>query len=252
MTPVVLVISGHDPSGGAGLVADIQSVSACGAHPTLAISALTEQDTRNAYAVFPVPVPQLLAQIQRVVADIRPQAIKIGLLPNPTIAQSLLPVLDRLADVPLVLDPVLIASGGGTLADADLTPLLREALIPRATVVTPNLPEAQALTGHPDPVEAGHALVGMGAGWALVTGGDAATPDVANHLIGPECITTRWPRRPGSFHGTGCTLASALAAGLALGRSVPEAALAAQQFVDRALSTALRPGRGQAIPHRQR
>ena len=252
MTPNVLVISGHDPSGGAGLVADIQTISACGAHPTLAISAITEQDTANAYAVFPVPADQLLAQLDRVVADIPPQAIKIGLLPSPASAQALLPLLDRLQDVPVVLDPVLVASGGGSLAEADLVPVLRDALIPRATVVTPNTLEALALTGQDDPATAGHALVALGARWALVTGGDAPTHDVCNHLIGAETVTTRWPRRAGSFHGTGCTLASALAAGLALGRSVPEAALGAQQFVDRALASALRPGQGQSIPRRFR
>jgi len=253
MIPVVLVISGHDPSGGAGQIADIQTVSSLGAHPALAITALTEQDTRNAYAVFPCPPEQVTAQLERLIVDMRPAAVKIGLLPNVAVAESILSILDRLDDVPIVIDPVLIASGGGALAESDLVPVLKRQLIPRCTVVTPNLPEALALTGQSDARAAAETLLKLGADWALVTGGDADTIDVENLLLGDSGVTmTRWTRRPGNFHGTGCTLASALATRLAQGHDVPAAAAAAQAFVDESLASALRPGTGQAIPNRQR
>ena len=252
MTPIVLVISGHDPSGGAGQIADVQTVSALGAHPALAITALTEQNTQNAYAVFATPADQVRAQLERLAEDMRPAAIKIGLLPSVDVAAALLPTLDALDGVPIVLDPVLIASGGGALAESSLVPFLKAQLLKRCTVITPNLPEAAALTGETNPQAAADALLRLGARWALVTGGDAATEQVDNLLAGESGSTIqRWPRRVGQFHGTGCTLAAALATHLALGLDVPAASKAAQAYVDRSLAGATRPGAGQSIPNRQ-
>mgnify|MGYP000082464367 CR=1 FL=1 len=201
MTPIVLVISGHDPSGGAGQIADVQTVSALGAHPALAITALTEQNTQNAYAVFATPADQVRAQLERLAEDMRPAAIKIGLLPSVDVAAAILPTLDALDGVPIVLDPVLIASGGGALAESSLVPFLKAQLLKRCTVITPNLPEAAALTGETNPQAAADALLRLGARWALVTGGDAATEQVSNLLAGASASFTarvarwrlRWP-----------------------------------------------------------
>lgn len=253
MPPVVLVFSGHDPSGGAGQIADVQAITANGAHPAVVLTALTEQDTRNAYAVHAVPPDQVRAAAQRMIADCPIAAVKIGLLPTLAVAEVIGELIDAL-DVPVVLDPVLVASGGADLAEAALVPRLRDALIGQATLVTPNLPEARALTGKTDAAQAGHDLLALGADWALVTGGDSTDDPLVNQLIGPRATprttTTRWPRRAGRFHGTGCTLAAAAAARLARGETVPAAAAAAQQYVDTTLAAAFTPGRGQAIPRR--
>lgn len=253
MKPVVLVFSGHDPSGGAGQIADVQAITAAGAHPAVVITALTEQDTGNAYAVHPVEAAHVRDAARRVLDDCPIAAVKIGLLPQPDVALAVTELIRGL-NCPVVLDPVLVASGGADLADAALVPVLRDTLMPLTTVVTPNAPEAVALTGESGAEPAAMALLDLGAQWALVTGGDTDDDPLANVLAGPReqpmIVTRHWPRRPGRFHGTGCTLAASLAANLALGRSLPQASDDAQRYVDQALARAFTPGRGQAIPAR--
>ncbi|HXF07446.1 MAG TPA: PfkB family carbohydrate kinase [Candidatus Acidoferrales bacterium] len=249
--PTVLVLSGHDPSGGAGQQADIEAIAAQGAHAAVAITCLTVQDTANVRCVEAVAPELIIAQAEAVLADQPVAAIKLGLLGTGAIVTAVAALLARYPAIPVVTDPVLVATGGGRLAADDLIPAVRAALLPRTTVLTPNAPEARALAGIDDLATSAEALRALGAQYVLVTGGDEPGARVENRLHGPEGAQAfTWPRLPGPFHGSGCTLAAALAARLALGESVALAAERAQAYVARTLTAAFRPGRGAAIPRR--
>ncbi len=251
--PVVLVIAGHDPSGGAGITADIQAVTANGAHPATVITALTVQDTADVHAVEPVTTALARDQIDVLVKDLDIAAVKIGLLATAGIARCVSEALDHLDGVPVVVDPVLVAAGGGRLARDDLLDVLKEELVPRATVLTPNAHEIRALVPESDdPIANATTLAGNGADYVLVKGGDENTADVRNILVAREGVAREWvwPRLKGRFHGSGCTLASAIAALLARGSNVEDAVAEAQQYTHRALGQAFVPGHGRAIPSR--
>jgi hydroxymethylpyrimidine/phosphomethylpyrimidine kinase len=251
--PTVLVFSGHDPSGGAGQQADIEAIAAQGAHAAVAVTCLTVQDTINVRQVEAVAPELVIAQAEAVLADQRVAAIKLGLLGNGAIVTAVAALLARHPLIPVVTDPVLVATGGGQLAEADLIPALKGTLLPRTTVLTPNVAEARVLTGLNDLAGCGEALMALGARYVLVTGGDEPTAEVENRLHGPDGQQLfRWPRLAGPFHGSGCTLAAALAARLALGEPVEIAVERAQAYVARTLAAAFQPGRGSAIARRVR
>lgn len=251
--PRILCIGGHDPSGGAGIQADIETVVALGGQALTLVTALTAQDTRNIADILPTPVDAFARQADTLLADIRPDAIKIGLLGSPAVV----PVVRRLLDAfagPVVLDPVLGASGGFVLDGGGLAALIREQLLPRCSLITPNRAEARRLAGIDDTAQAAAELLEAGAAAALVTGADEADGDqVENRLFTPAAETRcfRWPRLPHHYHGSGCTLASACATRLALGDSLGDAVDAAQQFTWQALERATRAGSGQWLPRRQ-
>jgi len=227
--PCVLIISGNDPSGGAGMAADLQAVSALGAHPAPVITSLTVQDTRNAYQVV-VTDPQLVAdQAETVLADLPIRAIKIGLLADAAVGSAVAEVVEARPDLPMVLDPVLVAAGGAALAEAALE-----------------------CGGGDDRAALARRLLDCGCRWVLAKGADEDTAGVENTLFGPEGFEEayRWRRLPGQYHGSGCTLASAIAALLARGMPVPRAVAEAQRFTFEALRQAFRPGKGQFIPRR--
>jgi len=252
--PIVLVVAGNDPSGGAGIGADIQAITAAGAHPAPVITALTVQDTVNASAVEPVP-PRLVAdQMRAVLADVPVAAVKIGLLATAGIAAAVAAVLETWPDTPLVLDPVLVAAGGARLSEEALVDVLLDRLCPRTTLLTPNAHEIRRLA--PDEADGdarARRLLARGCRWVLAKGGDEAGDEIVNRLYGggAEPHVLRWPRLPGAFHGSGCTLASACAARLALGDDVPAAVAAGQALTQRWLAAAFTPGRGQSIPLRR-
>ena len=250
--PIVLCLSGHDPSGGAGQIADVQAITAQGAHPALAITCNTVQDTVNARRIMPVPVRDVMDQAQAVLDDLPVACVKLGLLASRDIGDAVARLLERHPAIPVVVDPVLIASGGKTLAEAALRPLLAGRLAARATVITPNTAEALALTGAPTARAAAHDLLAAGAAAVLVTDGDGSGDTVVNQLFtdGGEAQAIRTPRLPGPFHGSGCTLAAALAARLAHGDPVTLAVQAAIAYTQTPLAQAWVPGRGQAIPLR--
>lgn len=251
--PTVLVFAGHDPSGGAGQQADIEAIAAQGAHAAVAITCLTVQDTVNVSRVEAVAPALVIAQAEAVLADQRVAAIKLGLLGNGAIVTAVAALLARHPLIPVVTDPVLVATGGGQLAEADLIPVLKAVLVPRTTVLTPNVVEARALTGLADLSVCAETLRALGARYVFVTGGDEPTAAVENRLHGPEGARIfRWPRLSGPFHGSGCTLAAALAARLALGEPVEVAVERAQAYVASTLAAAFRPGYGSAIPRRLR
>lgn len=251
--PVVLVFAGHDPSGGAGIQADIEAIASGGCHAVTVITALTVQDTRNAASFEPTTPALLRAQADTLLADIEPAAIKLGMLGSSENAHVIARLLQRWRHVPVILDPVLAAGGGGALATDDLRRVLRDELLPLATLATPNTPELRALAPAADTLAAGaQALLAGGCRHVLVTGGHEPGPEVVSHLYGArgEMARHAWPRLPGEFHGSGCTLASAVAARIAHGIDLAAAVDDALAYTWYALGNARRPGRGQAIPDR--
>lgn len=253
LPPVVLAISGNDPSGGAGIQADIEAVASLGCHCAPVITTLTVQDTRNAWRVEPLPPGLVIEQAEAVLADLDVAAIKLGLLGDVDIARAVAALLARHPAVPVVLDPVLIAGGGARLAEQAITGVMVEELVPRALFVTPNSDEARALAPGADTLDGcAQALVARGARFVLLKGAHEETERVVNSLFSADGQTRRleWPRLPGRFHGSGCTLASALAALVARGTEALDAAERAQRYVHDALENGYRIGRGQAVPDR--
>lgn len=251
----VLTISGSDPGGGAGIQADIKTFSALGCYAMAAITAVTVQDTTGVADVHPIPAPIVHDQIVRVLGDIGADAVKIGMLHSAQIADAVADALDVAATagahggILLVLDTVMIAKDGTALLRDNAIETLKARLIPRAALVTPNAPEAARLTGlrietPDDLVRAGMALIAMGAGAALVTGGHLAGATVTDALVMPQKVRLFEAKRldTRSTHGTGCTLASACAAGLAQNMELAEAVARAHIFVRNAIVTA--PGFG--------
>lgn len=254
---VVLVIAGNDPSGGAGIAADLQAVTALGAHPAPVISALTVQDTRNAYEVRVEEPRFVAAQAEKVLDDLPVAAIKLGLLGSAAIGEAVAQVLAARPTIPVILDPVLVAAGGAQLAEDELIAVYQRALFPRATLITPNALEARQLA--PDATSANERaahLLAHGARYVLLKGGDEDTPDVQNTLYGTGRFeqSWQWQRLPGQHHGSGCTLASAIAALVARGLPLADAVSQAQDYTWHALKQgwllSVNSG-GQNIPNRQ-
>ncbi len=246
---IALTIAGSDSGGGAGIQADLKTFHQFGLFGTSAIVAVTAQNTLGVRAVHPVPVAVVAAQLAALAEDLPPKALKTGMLATAELVRL---VADAIRDYrwgPLVVDPVMVATSGDRLLDERAEAEVRARLLPLAAVATPNLPEAGRLTGLPveDPdgmARAGRALVAAGARAALVKGGHLPGDEVVDLLVTAAGVRrfTR-PRVPtNSTHGTGCTLSAALAAGLALGRSLEAATEDALDYVHRALASA--PGLG--------
>jgi hydroxymethylpyrimidine/phosphomethylpyrimidine kinase len=247
----VLVIAGSDSGGGAGIQADIKTITALGAFAATAITALTAQNTLGVHGVLPVPPAFIRQQIEVVLSDIGADVIKIGMLGDAATIATVCDALHDLAsDLPVVLDPVMVAKGGHALLAAEAEDILRGRLLPLSAVITPNLPEAEALTGltvrsEADMQPAAAALLAMGVQAVLLKGGHLESDTVTDLLaIGTGAETFAAPRIVTRHtHGTGCTTASAVAAGLAQGLSLREAVNRARLYVRAAIETA--PGLGQ-------
>lgn len=251
--PVVLCIAGNDPTGGAGLAADIATVLSLGAHPAPVATAITIQDTHRVQGYHALPAMLIAEQAQAILDDLTVQAIKLGMLGEVEIIQAVHQLLLRHPRIPVVMDPIIRAGGGGKLAGPGVIEAMRDLLMPLCTLVTPNTPEAYLLTPGADTIDAaGIALVESGSEYALITGAHAASESVINRLYGPRGQRERyeWPRLPGEYHGSGCTLASACAALIAQGESPPAAIRRAQSFTWRSLQGAHNLGGGQALPDR--
>ena len=247
----ILAIGGSDSGGGAGIQADIKTIAAFGAYAATAITAVTVQDTKAVYCIEPLAPDLIVAQIKAVLADIGVDAIKTGMLSGAAAIRAVAAALeDRAAGIPLIVDPVLAAGTGRSFLDAEGIAALKQRLVPRAWLLTPNVPEAEALTGRriagPEDMEtAGRELIALGAKAVLVKGGHLSGPQVSDVLVtaeGREIFTAPRQETPHT-HGTGCTLASGIAAGLAQGLALREAVVRAEDFVARAIRTA--PGFGQ-------
>lgn len=250
--PQVLILSGLDPSGGAGIQADIQAVTALGCHPLPVLTCLTVQDTRNVYDSVAVDPDLILRQLTCLAQDTPFHAIKTGALGNASIVDALLAFLADHPDTPLIVDPVIKAAGGGDLADEALVERMRGTLFQRAEVVTPNGIELAQLGGEQDPEQAAARLLTSGCNSVLATGGHGTGEAIINVLYREGRAPREWrlDRVGGEYHGTGCTLASALAAGRAKGLTLEEAIAQAQSFVTGAIRRALAVGQGQPVPDR--
>ena len=252
--PVVLVLAGHDPSGGAGIQADIESVTAAGCHAVTVITSLTAQNTARVGGVRHQPPAQFQEQINLLLEDMPVHACKIGLVADMGQLEIIANTLSRyLSSIPVVLDPVITAGSGHVFIDPEICSAIRERLLPLAAVTTPNSVEARELTGEQDLDTAGVALLQAGAGAALITGGHECSGDIINTLYIKNTAPVRYnqERLPGNFHGSGCTLSSHLAARLARGDSVVAAAQEAQDYTWGCLRHACRYGREQLHPDRQ-
>lgn len=244
--PVALTIAGTDPSGGAGIAADLRTLAALGVHGTCVVAALTVQDTKAVHRVHPIDAGLLTEQLAHVTADLPPAATKTGLLATAANVEVVAAQAGQGRLGRLVVDPVLRASTGAQLTPENLADLYRRHLLPAAAVVTPNREEAAWLTGLPvsrpqDLRRAAAALVDLGAGAAVVTGGDLGSAEAVDVLAWVGAVEElAHPRvRSANTHGTGCTFSAAVAAHLAHGRDVAEAVAEAGRYVQRALAGAV-------------
>lgn len=251
--PTVMCFSGLDPTGGAGIQADIETLFSIGCHSTPIITALTVQNTQNAISLQTTPASLLVQQARAILEDMSVQCFKIGLLTSVESVEVLHTLLTDYADIPLVLDPVAIAGGGYELADEDVLEAVKNLLVPLTTVLTPNIEEIKLLAPSADNVEAcANELLDSGCQNVLLTGTHAQTEGVVNKLFSThqDIILFNWPRLEYSYHGSGCTLAAAIAGYLAHQLNLRDAIQQAQKFTWEALSDGSRMGFGQHIPNR--
>mgnify|MGYP000683359046 CR=1 FL=1 len=247
----ILLVAGSDSGGGAGLQADIKSVMALGGFATCAVTALTAQNTLGVQGVSPVEPAFIGEQMVSVLDDIGADAAKTGMLPSSEVIEAVAARLEAIASaLPLVVDPVMVAQSGDRLIEEAAEATLRQRLLPLATVVTPNIPEAKVLAGRPlgadePPGNLANELLGLGCEAVLLKGGHAAGEEVVDVLArrGQDPLYLRYPRiATRSNHGTGCTLASATATGLGEGRALDDAVRRARAYLQRAMEKA--PGFG--------
>lgn len=258
MTPTVLSVAGSDPSGGAGIQADLKTFSALGAYGAAAITALTAQNTRGVSGVFPIPGEFVTEQLDALFTDLDVRAVKTGMLGGPDVVDAVAGAVARYGVRHLVVDPVMVAASGDRLVSDETIAAVRDRLVPLATLVTPNLPEAAALAGWDEVTadtmaKAGEAMRALGAGAALVKGGHVDGDEAVDVLVDADGTAEyRAPRvRTRNNHGTGCTLASAIAARLAHGASLREAVDVGKRYVTAALQAAdtLAVGKGSGPVH---
>lgn len=250
--PAVLTISGHDPTGGAGIQADIEAIVAAGCRATSAITCLTIQDTANIHRLA-ASSPQLLDdQIRTLLVDMPVAAFKIGLIPDTEILAVITKVLSDHPGIPVVLDPVLASGAGAELAGDRLVTGIHEHLLPNVTLITPNSIEARRLSGAQSLDECGRVLLSRGCRAVLITGTHETDLTVINRLYqwNSKVIASSWPRLQGSYHGSGCTLASSAAAFIASGFQLETAVQKALEYTWTSLSYGERPGKGQLLPDR--
>jgi hydroxymethylpyrimidine/phosphomethylpyrimidine kinase len=259
LPPIVLVFAATDPSGGAGLQADIMTLSSMGCHPLSVVTAVTIQDTMGVDDVSPIEAEWVIDQARCVLEDMPVAAFKIGLLGNIEQIAAIAEVVSDYPEVPLVLDPVLASGRGDELVTEEMVVALKELLIPQTTILTPNSLEMRRLAAEEgeegeglDFAECAKRIIAGGCEYVLVTGAHENTPQVVNTLYGQNGVvrSDSWQRLPGTYHGSGCTLASAIAATIANGLEVSDAVKDAQEYTWQTLKAAFRPGMGQYIPDR--
>lgn len=251
--PVVLCFSGHDPSGGAGIQADIETLVSHSCHCTTVITVLTAQDSCNVKKLYPQDPVDIILQAQTLFADIPINTIKIGLIGSVAIAQAILEILILYPKIPVIFDPVLIAGGGKCLHEPELLQLICDKILPKITVLTPNLNEARLLTGLQTVQECGLKLLELGCENVLITGADTLENSqlVKNRFFSQQQQETfAWERLPHSYHGSGCTLASSIAGLIAHDLDTFAAISEAQEYTWNSLQSAYKVGQGQYNPQR--
>ena len=259
LPPIVMVFAASDPSGGAGLQANIMTLSSMGCHPLSVLTALTVQDTAGVEDALAIDADWVADQARALLEDMSVSAFKIGMLGSVENIAAIAEIISDYPEVPLVLDPVLASGRGDELANDEMILALRELLLPQTTLLTPNSLEARRLAldesddeEGPGLEECARRLVGIGAEYVLITGTHEHNPQVVNSLYGENGLirADAWERLPGSYHGSGCTLASAIAANLANGLDIAEAVRDAQDYTWQSLANGFRPGMGQYLPDR--
>jgi hydroxymethylpyrimidine/phosphomethylpyrimidine kinase len=259
MTAIALTIAGSDSGGGAGIQADLKTFSALGVYGASVITALTAQNTCGVQGVMDVPAAFIRAQADSVLSDLAVNAIKIGMLSRPATIRAVAAILEERPEIPVVFDPVMVAASGDPLLRPNAVALLRRLLLPAASLITPNLPEAAALTERPvakdegDMLAQARQLLDAGARSVLIKGGHASGQDSIDLLVSAGGVVRFAAPRIATrnVHGTGCTLSSAIAAGLAKGLSQDEACRAAKDYVTAAIAGAstLAVGSGHGPAH---
>ncbi len=259
MTAIAVTIAGSNSSGGAGIQADLKTFSALGVYGASVITALTAQNTRGVTAIHDVPPTFVAAQMDAVFSDLTVGAVKIGMLSQPPVIDAVAAGLDRHGQKAVVLDPVMIAASGDRLLVPQAVETIRRALFPRGLIVTPNLPEAAALLDGPlarsetEMREQGERLLALGCGAVLMKGGHADGPESVDLLVEPNAVARLAAIRVATrnTHGTGCTLSSAIAAGLAKGLDLASAVRGAKDYVTAAIAAAdrLQVGSGHGPTH---
>lgn len=259
MTAIALTIAGSDSGGGAGIQADLKTFSALGVYGASVITALTAQNTMGVQGIFDVPADFIAAQMDSVFSDLKVGAVKIGMLSQPAVIETVAAGLKRHGASRVVLDPVMVSASGHRLLNPDAVEALRRVLIPLATVITPNLPEAAVLLDRPvardedEMLDQGRALIAGGARAVVMKGGHAEGPVSADLLIvGDKVVRLESARiATRNSHGTGCTLSSAIAAGLAKGLELGHAVAEAKDYVTRAIAASdrLEVGQGHGPTH---
>jgi hydroxymethylpyrimidine/phosphomethylpyrimidine kinase len=246
MPPIVLTFAASDPTGGAGLQADLLTLAALGCHPLSVVTGITVQDTRGVESLDAVDAALVERQAAKLLAEMKVAAFKLGVLGSAANVRAVAAIVAHHPRVPLVLDPVLASGRGDPLASDAVVDALLDLIVPSATLATPNSIEARRLGGE-------RALLDRGCRYVLLTGTHEKTADVVNTLYDAngKVREDHWPRLPGSYHGSGCTLASACAANLARGLAMGDAVRAAQEFTWQSLSAGFRPADGQFIPWRK-
>jgi hydroxymethylpyrimidine/phosphomethylpyrimidine kinase len=257
--PIVLSFAATDSSGGAGIQADILTLASMGCHPLSVITAITVQDTAGVDDVMALDPEWVTDQARAVLEDMPVHVFKIGMLGSVEIITAIAEVISDYPDIPLVLDPVLASGRGDELASDDMVMAMRELLLPQVTIITPNSLEARRLAQDdedendmPDLNQCADRLLQMGCEYVLITGTHENTSQVVNNLYGTGGVvrTDSWRRLEGSYHGSGCTLASAIAAALANGLPIAEGVYEAQEYTWQSLKAGFRPGMGQFLPDR--
>lgn len=258
--PSVLSFAGHDPSGGAGLQADMLAIASMGCHPLSIVTAITIQDTTGVNDVMPLDAEWVANQARVVLEDMPVHAFKMGLLGSIEIIAAIAEVISDYPHIPVVMDPILTSGRGDELASEAMIDAMCKLLLPQVTVLTPNSLEARRLAQQEDDnhdIALGFGLCAqrilkMGCEYVLITGAHENTIHVVNTLFDTNGIVRadEWERLENTYHGSGCTLASAIAASLANGLSIDESVLEAQDYTWRTLQAGFRSGMGQYIPNR--
>lgn len=251
--PVVITFAGNDPTGGAGLLADIETLASMGCHAAPVITAVTVQDTQNVKGYTSIESTLVIAQARAVLEDMPIAAFKLGMIGSVANMEAIHTILRDYPDIPVILDPVLASGNGDPLSDDAMVDAMISLLIPLATVMTPNSDEARRLAHEADSIEAcAHELLEIGSEFVLVTGTHEKTSHVINRLYGNRRLleTFTWDRLPHSYHGSGCTLSAAIAGLLAQGLEPFAAIFEAQEYTWQSLQNGYRIGMGQHLPNR--
>lgn len=251
--PVVMVFAGSDPTGGAGMTADVLTLASLGCHPAVVVTAVTAQDTTGIKQFDCVDTELVIAQARGVLEDMPVAAFKIGMLGNSAIAAAVAGIVEDYPDIPLIVDPVQSSGRGDPLADDMLDGALRSLIIPQASLITPNSLEARALAPDADTLDAcAQQLMSLGCEFVLITGTHETTPQVIHRLYSNLRLleTFVFERLPGSYHGSGCTLASACAASFAHGLDPVNAVAESLRYSWETLKYSFRAGMGQPLPNR--